>query len=216
VLRFEPYLDQLAYWPRAGRHILAQFDAESIVVYQAYRSSIARYALEHAGLGGEFSYERMSWIKTNFLWMMYRSGWGTKPGQETILAIRLKRPFFDSLLSQAVESTYNASQFATPQDWKHALARSSVRMQWDPDHGPTGASQVRRALQIGLRGRVLKEYGRHQILEIIDLSSFVTAQRGNISSESRTRLVTPLERVYIPDAPAIKSRLMLDDYPMPN
>ncbi|WP_287277994.1 MULTISPECIES: DUF4291 family protein [unclassified Okeania] len=26
----------------------------------------------------------MSWIKTNFLWMMYRSAWGSKTGQEII------------------------------------------------------------------------------------------------------------------------------------
>src|SRR5262245_58806343 len=26
----------------------------------------------------------MSWIKLNFLWMMFRSGWGTKPDQEVI------------------------------------------------------------------------------------------------------------------------------------
>ncbi|WP_216092858.1 DUF4291 family protein [Candidatus Marithrix sp. Canyon 246] len=26
----------------------------------------------------------MTWIKTNFLWMMYRSEWGTKQGQETV------------------------------------------------------------------------------------------------------------------------------------
>ncbi len=44
----------------------------------------------------------MSWIKTNFLWMMYRSGWGTKPDQEIILAIRLKTTFLDSVLTQAV------------------------------------------------------------------------------------------------------------------
>ena len=213
MLLFEPYLDQLAHWPKTGRHILAQFDSESIIVYQAYQPTIAQYALEHCYFGGGFSYERMSWIKTNFLWMMYRSSWGTKPGQESVLAIRLKRSFFDSLLAQAVESSYNASHFTTPQDWKHALARSSIRMQWDPDHLPTGGSLERRALQLGLRGRILKDYGRHQILEISDLSSLVAKQRGNISSENRSQLVTPLERVYKPDDPAIKSRLILDDFP---
>ena len=41
-LQFEPYLDQLRHWPTDGRHILAQFDDESILVYQAYRPEIAR------------------------------------------------------------------------------------------------------------------------------------------------------------------------------
>ena len=43
------------------------------------------------------NYNRMSWIKPNFLWMMYRSNWGRSQGQEVVLAVRLKRSFFDSL-----------------------------------------------------------------------------------------------------------------------
>jgi len=39
-MRFQRYLDQIRDWPQAGRHILAQFDADSIYVYQAYRPSL--------------------------------------------------------------------------------------------------------------------------------------------------------------------------------
>jgi hypothetical protein len=46
-LSIAPYLEQVQRWPAAGRHILAQFDDESIVVYQAYRPSIAKYAVDH-------------------------------------------------------------------------------------------------------------------------------------------------------------------------
>lgn len=70
----ERYLDQLAHWPTEGQHILAQFDDETIVVYQAYNEAIGRYAIEHQRFGGAYSFSRMSWIKPNFLWMMYRSG----------------------------------------------------------------------------------------------------------------------------------------------
>lgn len=80
-----PYLEQQARWPRSGRHILASFDDESIIVYQAYRPMIARFAIENGFFGGEFSYSRMSWIKPNFLWMMYRSGWGTKENRNRSL-----------------------------------------------------------------------------------------------------------------------------------
>jgi hypothetical protein len=31
-----PYLTQQARWPHDGRHILAQYDASSVVVYHAY------------------------------------------------------------------------------------------------------------------------------------------------------------------------------------
>ncbi len=87
----EPYLLQQAYWPQSGRHIIAQYDEDSIIVYQAYQLAIGHFAATHGYFGGDFSFTRMSWIKPNFLWMMYRSGWGTKEGQEITLAVRLKR-----------------------------------------------------------------------------------------------------------------------------
>ena len=49
-----------------------------------------------------FSYSRMSWIKTNFLWMMYRCGWATKRNQERVLAIRITRQGFEEILSKAL------------------------------------------------------------------------------------------------------------------
>jgi hypothetical protein len=98
----EPYLLQRQRWPQSGRHILAHFDSESIVVYQAYRPTIGRYAAEYQRFGGEFNFARMSWIKTNFLWMMYRSGWCTKPDQEVTLAIRIRHAGFDQLLLVAL------------------------------------------------------------------------------------------------------------------
>lgn len=82
----ELYKDQVEVWPKEGRHILAQFDDDSIVEYQAYGPAIGRFAIENGVFGGGFSYSRMSWMKPNFLWMMYRSGWGTKENQEVTLA----------------------------------------------------------------------------------------------------------------------------------
>ena len=85
-LTVEPYLVQVAHWPARGKHILANFDEDSVVVYQAYSPAIADFVVREGYFGApEFSYSRMSWIKTNFLWMMYRSGWGTKEGQERTL-----------------------------------------------------------------------------------------------------------------------------------
>jgi hypothetical protein len=210
MLLTEKYIHQAALWPQSGRHILAQADEDSVIVYQAYRPSIGEFAIEHGYFGGDFDYARMSWIKPNFLWMMYRSGWGTKQGQEIILAIRLRRPFFDNILSQAVESTFVKSNYTSPEEWERAIATSTIRMQWDPDHHPNGSPSQRRAIQLGLRGRVLKDYGRKEILEILDMSAFVNEQRGNISSERIAELVTPAEREYVPDNPTIRTRIGLD------
>lgn len=87
-----PHLQQVRAWPQQGEHILAHHDDTSVVVYQAYRPSIGRYAIEHGHFGGpHYSFDRMSWVKPNFLWMMYRCGWGMKEGQEVILGLRIRR-----------------------------------------------------------------------------------------------------------------------------
>jgi hypothetical protein len=128
------YAEQLQHWPQAGRHILAQFDNDTIIVYQAYRPSIGQFAAENGFFGGDFKFSRMSWIKPNFLWMMYRSQWGQAEGQEVVLAIRLKRRFFDALLAQAVPSSFDAQAYGSHDEWTAAVARSDVRLQWDPDN----------------------------------------------------------------------------------
>jgi hypothetical protein len=88
ALSLDPYVAQPARWPARGRHVLAQIDDESAVVYQAYRPSIGHFAAEHGHFrGGGFSLQRMSWIKPGFLWMMYRCGWASKPDQNVVLAI---------------------------------------------------------------------------------------------------------------------------------
>lgn len=196
-LATRPYLDQLPEWPQSGRHIMAQFDEESIIVYQAYRPSIARHAVEHQCFGGEFSFSRMSWIKPNFLWMMFRSGWATKEGQEHILAMRLKRPFFDEVLQAAVPSTFTAGAFASHGEWQDAVAKSEVRLQWDPDHDPSGRSVERRAVQLGLRGEMLRRYGQEELISIEEVTPFVVEQRLHLAGDF-SGLHTPAEQIYPP------------------
>ena len=196
-LKTEKYLLQEARWPTEGEHILAHHDDGSIVVYQAYNFAIGRFAIEHGFLGGpHFSLSRMSWIKPNFLWMMYRSGWGTKEGQEITLGLRIRRRFFDSLLEQAVPSSHSADKGRDLMQWQIAVEQSNVRLQWDPDHGPSGARLARRAVQLGLRGNVLRAFAKEELLEVIDLSAFVAEQRVHAVGRDYSALVTPLETVY--------------------
>jgi hypothetical protein len=209
LLVTEPYNEQAKVWPKEGRHILAQYDNDTIIVYQAYRPSIGRYAVEHGVFEGDFSYSRMSWVKPNFLWMMYRSGWGTKNGQEVTLALRLRRVFFDSLLAQAVPSSWDCNQFAIEEAWSRAVGRSSVRLQWDPDHRPSGAKSERRAIQLGLRAEALEAFGRRELVEVLDVSEFVAEQRQRLESGGVSVLATPRERVYLPADHAVASRLRL-------
>jgi hypothetical protein len=210
ILPMEHYAEQVKRWPAAGRCILAHYDAESIVVYQAYRPAIARHALAHGAFGGDFSYSRMSWIKPNFLWMMYRSGWGLKPDQELTLGLRLRRAFFEDLLARAVASSFAASGYADMEEWKQAVARSEVRLQWDPDHGPKGEPLERRAIQLGLRGETLRAFGTRELLEVIDLTDFVAGERERLSREGVGQLRAPIECVFRPQDEAVARRLGLE------
>ena len=209
-LRTEPYLNQLKRWPAAGRHILAQFDPDTVVVYQAYRPAIGRFAAQNQRFGGEFSFNRMSWIKPNFLWMMYRSGWGTKEGQEITLAVRLERNGFEEILRRAVHSSYVPEVYGSPQDWKARLAESPVRLQSDPDHDPRGGKQERRAIQLGLAGDVLRQYANNWTVNIEDISAFVAEQRANAEADGFANLVTPSEQVYPIADQEVATRLGID------
>jgi hypothetical protein len=201
-----PYLEQHAHWPQQGRHILAHFTEATVVVYQAYRQEIGHFAATHGRFGDGFSLSRMSWIKPNFLWMMYRSAWGTAAGQEVVLAVTLQRAAFDSILARAVPSTFDAMLYPDVATWQSALQRSDVVVQWDPDHTPSGAKTERRALQLGLRGATLAAYAQDWIARIADISSFVAEQRAIAQRGDYALLLTPREDVY-PVAPTVAQRL---------
>jgi hypothetical protein len=211
-LVIESYAAQGARWPASGRHILAQFDAESVVVYQAYRPAIGHFAAAHGRFGDGFSLSRMSWVKPNFLWMMYRSGWGTKESQEVVLALRLRRSGFDEILARAVPSSFHPARHASREAWQSDVSSSPVRLQWDPDHHPSGAPVERRALQLGLRGEVLQRYAGEWLLGVEDVSGFVAEQRARQNS-GWAGLETPREDVYPVADPALASSLGLDAWP---
>src|SRR5437016_6492839 len=181
----EPYLAQRERWPAAGRHVMAQYDEATIIVYQAFSAAIGHFAARHGEFGGPFSLNRMSWIKPNFLWMMYRSGWGTKPGQEMVLAITIRLAGFENILENAVHSTFTKESYQSEEAWREAGAASDVRLQWDPDHDPLGKPLARRAIQLGLRGPILKAYATEWIIAIDDLSPFIAEQRRVLAEDPR-------------------------------
>eukprot|EP01121_Diplochlamys_sp_Union-15-3_P000596 TRINITY_DN10513_c0_g1_i1.p1 TRINITY_DN10513_c0_g1~~TRINITY_DN10513_c0_g1_i1.p1 ORF type:complete len:235 (-),score=44.04 TRINITY_DN10513_c0_g1_i1:90-752(-) len=212
-LETELYNDAVKVWPSHGKHILAQYDDDSILVYQAYSPSIGKYAATHQSFMGctDFSSTRMTWIKTNFLWMMYRSGWGTKSNQEITLGIWLKREAFEKILEHAVHSSFQPDQFASKNDYNKSVAEAKksdfgfVRLQWDPDHHPSGSPHPnRRAIQLGLK-QVKSFYEGDAIVQILDLTDFVAENR----SKSVDELIIPKERVY-PVPEAIAKKIGLD------
>jgi hypothetical protein len=210
-LQTELYENQLPMWPKRGKHILAQGDDEAVVVYQAYRPKIAEFAVEHQRFGGEFSFSRMSWIKPNFLWMMFRSGWATKEGQEAVLAIKYRRSAFLNTLSLAVHSKYIEALYGSAEEWKRRSNTSGVRLQWDPDHGPTGAPVERRAIQLGLSGEVLVGYGERDVISIEDITPFVREQHEHVRNRNLSKLLMPRERPMVIADEAVHRHLGLDE-----
>ncbi len=185
--------------PKEGRHILGQQRDDLIIVYQAYNNSIANFAIDNQYFGGPFfSYSRMSWIKPNFLWMMYRCGWAEKENQERVLGIWIRKSDFDSILNESVFSSFQENIYKTHDRWKQELANKPVRLQWDPDHDIYGNKQERKAIQLGMKGNLLEKYGKEMISEIIDLTDFVKQQKKIIDSGQIDNLQVPKEWIYKP------------------
>lgn len=197
--------------PSSGKHIVAQTTDEHIVVYQAFRDEIANYAVTHQRFGDGFSYNRMSWIKPNFLWMMYRSGWASKEGQENVLAIWLSKTFFEEILSDSVVSSFEASAHRSLDDWRAELTSHEVRLQWDPDHDPYGEPLTRRAIQLGLQGKILKRFGTEEVVHIKNITSFVHEQAEHVKARRLDLLMVPKEHVYRPHDESIATKLALNE-----
>lgn len=193
-LQLKKYTEQLQEWPQSGHHIMAQYDQEKIIVYQSYRPEIGNFAVKNQYFGGAFSLDRMTWIKPNFLWMMYRNGWGTKEGQEVVLAIHLKLESFEKYLENAVYSSFNQVEGMSMEQWQEAVKTSNVRLQWDPDHDPYGNKLERRAIQIGLRNEFSRSFAKTDILQIEDISPFVAEQYEFVKKNELDQLIIPEEK----------------------
>ena len=182
-----------------NRQIRAVFDRATITVYQAYSADIALPAVASGSLAETpFKLSRMTWIKPSFLWMMYRSGWATKPGQEHVLAIQMSRAGFEQALSLACLSHFAADIYPTQAAWEERKRTSPVRVQWDPERNLALERQQWRSLQLGLSGEVLKHYVSDWILNITDITDIARhIQRLVVSGETDAAAVQiPDERPY--------------------
>jgi hypothetical protein len=195
-LRSEFYTKQTAKLPKKGQQIIGQLRDDQIVVYQAFNPNISQYAVKNQKFGGShYSFERMSWIKPNFLWMMYRAGWASKAHQQNILAIWLPLERFAEIFRSAVHSSFQKHIYQSEDEWKALLKQSTVRLQWDPDHDPYGNKLERRAVQLGLRGETLRNFASEWITEIEDITDFVKEEHRKVLAGELDKLVVPFEEI---------------------
>ncbi len=193
--KLEPYTAQQDRLPEKGKYIVGNYSENSIIVYQAFNQEISDYAVEYHKFGGNhYSFSRMTWIKPGFMWMMYRSGWASKKDQERILAIELKMEGFLEILRNATHSSFQPDIFNTKEDWQHQLKTHKVRLQWDPDHNPKGAKLERKAIQLGLKDKILEQFNNEWIINVKDITEFVRQQHKN-ALHSIEKLEVPVENV---------------------
>jgi Domain of unknown function (DUF4291) len=207
------YTDYEKDLPQTGRHILGQVRGENIIVYQAFNRAIAEYAVTHQKFGGSaYSFSRMSWIKPNFLWMMYRAGWAMKENQERILAIEIPLTHFEIILEQAAYSSFQPDVYADKSAWETALQTSEVRLQWDPDHNPSGAKLQRRAVQLGMKGTILKQFTTDWVVSIEDITDFVQAQGRLVAQNDWSNLLVMKENVVAIQNNATAQKFRIDGF----
>jgi len=184
----------------------AEFDTTGVYFYQAFKRSIAEYALKHQRFGGpEFKPVRMTWIKPSFAWVCYRAGYGTKKNQERVLKIKLLHKDVTRLLSQC--------------SCGHGGGGTDGRVQWDPKRDMYRRQKVTkdwgveprkceclRAIQIGLKGPLSRLYVESalKIEDVTNLARQMGEAHAIDDKEKRMSAIEdllpslPKERPYMP------------------
>jgi len=203
------------------KHVTAATTSDdSIIVYQAYKPEIAEHAVKHQTFENcpEFSMSRMTWIKTNYLWMMYRCDYGRSKNQERILALHINKDYFeDVILANGVLSHYNpemSEYYGSKENWEQVIEKQKksdicVRVQWDPYHEPNfNKLEGVRAIQLGLKGKIVKEMMTSgNLKKIEDITTYATEQYA-LWKEGND-MVIPVERHYPISSEDTRRRLQI-------
>lgn len=182
-----------------NNQIRATFTENTIRVYQAFSSEISKGAIAAQTFIPPFKRERMTWIKPSFMWMMYRSGWATKPGQERILAIDISRAGFEWALAHACLTHFDPILHKDQEGWEKTKRASSVRIQWDPERDMRLQPLPWRTIQIGLGGIAVNAYLDTWIVAIEDITDLAKSIEEAVSRNdvNRAQLLVPQERPFV-------------------
>lgn len=170
------------------REIRADHDATGIVLYQAYAPAIADPAVAAGRFVAPFSRGRMTWLKPSFRWLMHRSNWARKPGQERVLAVRITHEGWRRALGSAVLTTADPA----------ALARAAVHLQWDPERSLSGAALNHYSIQVGVGRALIDALADDWTVSITDLTPRVRRIAALVRSgrTAQAARLLPPERPY--------------------
>lgn len=149
--------------------------------------------------------DRMTWIKPSFLWMMYRCGWGTKEGQETVLAVEITREGFAWALRHACLSHYEPGLHTDRSAWRRRLKEAPARVQWDPERDLRLRPLPHRSLQLGLTGEAARLYADEWIVSVTDVTPLAHAIHARVRDGDldAARRLLPQESPYPLSAEAL-------------
>ncbi|GAA3853619.1 DUF4291 domain-containing protein [Streptomyces sedi] len=192
-----------------AREIRAVYTDETVTVYQAYGPHIGLPAARDGRFPAAWKRERMTWVKPSFRWMMYRCGWGEKPGQETVLAVEISREGLGWALRNAALSHHDAAVHPDRETWRAALRAAPTRVQWDPERDLRLRPLGHRSLQLGLSGEAVRRYADEWIVSIRDVTPLAHEIHALVRAGAldRATALLPPERPY-PVAEADVSHLL--------
>jgi hypothetical protein len=158
-----------------------------------------------------FSLNRMTWIKPSLLWLMHRSTWARKSGQERILAVRLTRAGWEEALSQAVLTAPVPAIHGSAAAWNRAFATAGVHVQWDPERSLRGAALNHYSIQVGIGRALIRRYAEDWLVGVSDLTPTVhkIATLVRAGDNAKAQRLLPPQRPY-PLAAGIAHRIQAD------
>lgn len=178
--------------------IRADYNRDNIVVYQSYNDQIAKPAMINQKFSAPFSFNRMTWIKPSFLWMMERSNYGQKSGQECTLAIHIKREAWEKALSKAILTSPEKRVYPNPGIWEKDFESAEVYVQWDPERNIKGNKLAYRSIQVGISRYLIEEFNEEWIVKIEDYTPLVKKILHFTKSGAydKAKKLLPTEKIY--------------------
>jgi len=169
-------------------------------------SLVDEAALREGTFVAPFSFGRMTWIKPSFLWLMERSRWGQKAGQEHVLAVRITRKGWEEALAQAVLTHPEKGVYRDQDDWKRQFDAARVYVQWDPERSLRGGALDHKSIQVGLSRHVIDRYVQEWVIEIRDYTPLVRKLYAMMHAGQTAKITAllPKEAVYPLDATLAK------------
>ncbi|MFD6532328.1 DUF4291 domain-containing protein [Streptomyces sp. NPDC060184] len=188
--------------------IRARHTDTTVTVYQAYAPHIGLPAARDGRFPQAWKRDRMTWVKPSFLWMMYRCGWATKEGQETVLAVEITREGLAWALENAELSHYVRGLHPDRAAWSRSLRRAPARVQWDPERDLRLDPLPYRSLQLGLSGEAAARYADEWTVSVTDVTPLAReihhlVRAGDLDAASA---LLPQERPYAGGAGAPRPR----------